>query len=309
MLPVQARTLVTIAAAILLAGGLVGGFWLLWGVLADYINPKTAIQRKDLINMFVLSAAAVVGSLTALAAIGNLYISRRNLQQQRELNERRAQDDVLQDYFKQMGDLLTEQDLLTTDRADIKSLARALTFTLARRLDGSRKGQLIIFLYEAALIDIRKGKEPVLHLPLIDLSGVILPRAEIYYAQLAFADLSSADFSEATLAHCNFSMANLSNANLRKAPDLGSDFSGADLTGADLSGANLPGAKLTVYTLSGANFERAILYGAQVTDRSGNIVTDEELDAECKSLKGATLPNGQKYEEWLKAETESDEEG
>jgi uncharacterized protein YjbI with pentapeptide repeats len=45
----------------------------------------------------------------------------------------------------------------------------------------------------------------------------------------------------------------------------------ADLTGADLSGADLTHA----------------------------IVIEEQLD-KAKSLKGATMPNGQKYEDWLK---------
>ena len=47
---------------------------------------------------------------------------------------------------------------------------------------------------------------------------------------------------------------------------------GADLSNADLSGANLKGANVT-----------------------------EERLAKCKSLEGATMPNGQKYEEWLKS--------
>jgi uncharacterized protein YjbI with pentapeptide repeats len=46
---------------------------------------------------------------------------------------------------------------------------------------------------------------------------------------------------------------------------------GADLSNANLSGANLKGAN----------------------------VTEEQL-AKCKSLEGATMPNGQKYEDWIK---------
>ena len=72
--------------------------------------------------------------------------------------------------------------------------------------------------------------------------------------------------------------ANLSEANLSDA-----DLSSADLSGADLSGANLSDA----------------------------CVTEEQL-ATCKSLVGATMPNGQilssddnpdgpTFEEWLKS--------
>ena len=72
------------------------GVWL-WEVLSRYIHPKTPTEKKDLVNIFVIIAAGVVGTLTAVAALGNLYISRRNLQnardtlqQQRELDERRT---------------------------------------------------------------------------------------------------------------------------------------------------------------------------------------------------------------------------
>ncbi len=50
----------------------------------------------------------------------------------------------------------------------------------------------------------------------------------------------------------------------------------ADLIGADLKGANLKGANLKGANLKGAN------------------VTDEQL-AECKSLEGATMPDGARH--------------
>jgi uncharacterized protein YjbI with pentapeptide repeats len=55
---------------------------------------------------------------------------------------------------------------------------------------------------------------------------------------------------------------------------------GADLSNANLSGANLKGAD----------------------------VTEEQLD-QAKSLEGATMPNGQKYEEWLKDKEGRGEDG
>jgi hypothetical protein len=46
--------------------------------------------------------------------------------------------------------------------------------------------------------------------------------------------------------------------------------------------------------LWGVNLREAILTGATGT-------TNEELEQQAASLKGATMPNGQKYEEWLKS--------
>ena len=68
------------------------------------------------------------------------------------------------------------------------------------------------------------------------------------------------------------------------------DLSGADLTYADLSGANLEGVVLNDANLSGANL-------SGVTGKSA-----EQLDGQSSSLKGAIMPDGRKYEDWLKDE-------
>ena len=76
------------------------------------------------------------------------------------------------------------------------------------------------------------------------------------------------------------------------------NLSDVDLTGADLTYANLSEAKLSGANLSEANLSEANLSGADLADVKG--VTNEELEQEAKSLKGTIMPNGQKYEEWLK---------
>jgi hypothetical protein len=59
------------------------------------------------------------------------------------------------------------------------------------------------------------------------------------------------------------------------------------LTGADLSGASLNSADLAGTHLHGANLSGAMG------------LTDWQITA-AQSLEGATMPNGQQYEEWLK---------
>jgi hypothetical protein len=95
--------------------------------------------------------------------------------------------------------------------------------------------------------------------------------------------LDGADLSRAILSGMDLREANLSGANLREA-----ELNAVALVGADLSGAKLHDADLSGADLSGANF----------TDAEG--VTNEELELQADSLKGATMPNGQKYEDWLK---------
>jgi hypothetical protein len=63
------------------------------------------------------------------------------------------------------------------------------------------------------------------------------------------------------------------------------DLSGADLNGADLRDAELRGADLRDAELSNRGFVRVQLEQAE-------------------SLEGATMPNGQKYEHWLKDKEE-----
>jgi hypothetical protein len=88
----------------------------------------------------------------------------------------------------------------------------------------------------------------------------------------------------------------LSHATLRDAQLYEADLSVADLTNADLSGAYLYRADL-----SGAYLSFADLSDAQE-------INNEKLERQAKSLKGATMTNGQKYEDWLK-EREGDGEG
>jgi len=71
-----------------------------------------------------------------------------------------------------------------------------------------------------------------------------------------------------------------------------------DLGGADLSFANLRKADLSFANLIGADLSDAVLGRAHLSNARG--VTEEQL-TEAKSLQGATMPNGQKYEEWIKS--------
>src|SRR5215203_3094870 len=151
---VQSATIARIVAIVLCAvivvvSAYLGGEWL-WWQLDNYIQPSSPTEKKDLVNVFVLMAAGVVGFLTALAAMLNVYMSRKNLRQQRELDEQRAQDDALQKYYEQVGDLI-EQGLLKQRNSDdtlpdsvhaVRSLADALTRTVLRRADATRKGNV-----------------------------------------------------------------------------------------------------------------------------------------------------------------------
>jgi uncharacterized protein YjbI with pentapeptide repeats len=238
---------------------IVAGIWF-WGVLEGYVNPgeKGSTGRRDVVQAFALILAGVVGFIGGIVGIANLSISRRNLRQQRELDERRAQDEALQSYFEQIGDLITEHALMVSTEASdpIRLVANAQTLTVLGRLDPERRKDPLLFLYGAGLVN-RDNK-------IVLLTGT----------DLTEADLIGADLNRANLSGANLSRANLSGANLSRAVLLNSD----------LSGANLSDANLSSTVLIKANLEDAI-------------VSEEQLTT-CESLAGATMHNGQKHEDW-----------
>jgi pentapeptide repeat protein len=261
--------IIAVAASLMVMGGI----WL-WERLYAFIDPEKASQRQDLVNLFIIIAGGVVGLLTALVALGNFYTSRSNLQQQQALANERAQVDALQNYFEQMGSLLTdkEQPLRRAQQGDnLSVVARAWTINVLQRL-GRHKSSVLQFLYDSHLI----AKERII----IRKSGLIERQQPV--VSLAQADLSGADLGGARLVAADLSRTELHNADLSDAWLWGADLSKADLSNADLSGADL----------GRANLERANL-----SDAKG--IPHEQLSA-AKSFEGATMPNGQKYEDWLK---------
>jgi uncharacterized protein YjbI with pentapeptide repeats len=85
------------------------------------------------------------------------------------------------------------------------------------------------------------------------------------------------------------------------------DFSDADLrnialSGSNLSFANLSDADLSAANLSDANLRKAVLRRANLSGATG--FSNEQIAA-TESLEGATMPDGQKYENWPQKDAES----
>ena len=158
----------------------------------------------------------------------------------------------------------------------------------------------------------------------VDLSGVRLIDADLSNAILNFADLSNALLAGANLSGASLYAADLSDADLPQADlsdavlssysaviearGVSDDMARFNIEGlihadpkeaADLSNVDLRSANLSSTVVRGANLSGADLESAYVRAKDGskhlvNVVT---LDQEASSLKGATMPNGQKYEE------------
>jgi uncharacterized protein YjbI with pentapeptide repeats len=81
-------------------------------------------------------------------------------------------------------------------------------------------------------------------------------------------------------------------------------LSHATLSGAHLPNADLSGAYLINTYLINTYLINAFLSGAFLSKAEG--ITNEELEQQAKFLEGATMPNGQKYEDWLKSKDQEE---
>jgi len=241
--------------------------------------PKTLWDVLQLVGIF---AIPVVVTLAAAAI--------NQAQQHREEQNavRREQESVLETYLNQMANLLLHEKLLVPpdevmesghkrssgdafELGDkrVQNVARAVTLTALRRLDGDHKAVILQFLNESDLIARNK--------PAVSLKGVVLDGADLRSAKLRRAALSEVDLKEAHLEWARLEEADLKEAHLE----------GAHLHNAHLKGADLKGAYLNGADLEGADLEGADLEGATGT-------TTAQFD-KVKSLVGATLPDGTKH--------------
>jgi uncharacterized protein YjbI with pentapeptide repeats len=262
--------------------------------------------------------------IPVVLAIGGYLFTRAENRATRVAAEQRAQDEALQAYLDQMGELLLDKDrpLRQSEEGDeVRMLARARTLTALKRLDSQHNRSVFEFLRDADLLG--RGEHSIINFRFGDLSGVNLRDATLSDADFTHAKLEGANLRDANLMYADFTGARLNDADLSGALLLAANLRNADLSNADLTDANqgVPseyieprarrGRKVTI-DLQGAYLHRAVLRRADLTyanlrdaDLSGadlrdEIVTDEQL-ATCESLEGATMPNGQKYEEWLKS--------
>jgi hypothetical protein len=197
-----------------------------WTGFGESVRPRADNQeieaRKtlwDWLQLFIVPLA--------LAAIGLWFAAQQDARQQqveakraendRRIEEQRAQDAALQAYLDQMSQLMLAEGLRGSEKGSVvRTLARARTQTVLGRLDNRRQGSVVQFLYEGSLIDKKQA--------VVSLSGV----------RLGGADLSGATLNGAGLVDARLNGADLTGANLSDA-----DLSETDLTSADLSGGEL----------------------------------------------------------------------
>ena len=218
----------------------------------------------------LLVLAAV--SIPVVAVLIGANFTNSQSESQRAVEEQRAQEQALEAYLDEMGSLLLDRDLRSSEEDDeVRTLADARTSTVLSRVDGSRKTTVVLFLHQSKLI---QRIEPIVSLNGADLSEVDLRGAELIGADLSEANLTKADLSGASLGFANLYRTDLSGADLTKAKLSTADLSRADLGRADLRAADLSAANLI----------------------EARGVTNKELEDQAESLKGTTMPDGSKHD-------------
>jgi hypothetical protein len=242
------------------AAAIVGATFSAIGLLVYFVAKRTLWELSELLIVPL-----------AIAAIGFWFTMQQDARLQ-TIEEQRAQDARLQAYIESMGKLVFNEGGTSQGTSEEKNRARAVTYEVLNGLDPKHKGRVVVYLYGAGMISTPPNPPP-LRLGNADLSHSALDNTElrdIYlrYANLSHAHLSNVIWGAAILEDTDLRHANLTNAYLSEAY-----LNGSNLSGANLSGANLSGAKG---------------------------IMNEDLEQQAESLEGATMPNGQKYEDWIK---------
>ncbi len=229
----------------------------------------------DWLELLIVPVVLVIGGylLTERQRSLDREIAAGQTHADRDIADQRRQDNALQAYLDHIGKLLLDNDkpLRQSKEGDVvRTLARARTLTILRRLDGGRKGSVVEFLYESGLITTGRS--------VLSLAG-----ADLIAAYLIAADLKGA----------NLSGAKLGDADLREASLRGANLYGADLKEVDLSGARLGDADLRWSDMrdtlgwTEAQYSAAMsLYGAMMPDG--------------QALGGDEMRNGPTFQDWLK---------
>lgn len=242
----------------------------------EYFRAKTLWDWLDLLIV------------PAVIAIGVWFLNRNEKKTEREtaiqrealersiaLNKQRQ--DSLEAYFDRMSELLLSNKLrLSNPKDEVRNIARTRTLAVLRNLDGERKGQVVLFLYEAKLINAED--------PIVNLSGADFTETKLQNVALTEINLSKTNFSKA-----NFSNAEIAKANIRNAQFTEVDFSNSKFNKVDFSYSNLRNARFENSNLDFSTFYGADLSNSMLLKASLEKTTFTEANLENIDARGANL--------------------
>jgi uncharacterized protein YjbI with pentapeptide repeats len=217
-------------------------------VREGYNHPWTGFAGQQLQNGELVPAKTLWDWLDLLIvplvlAVGAFLLDGSRKRSEREVESDRQRQQVLDDYFAYISELLLDKHLFGVRKSNsARELARTRTLTALRLLDGKRKAQVLQFLYEARLINT----DPVIQLNGADFRGAFLDEAT-----LSGAELRGVYFSDASIRHANL---------------VGADLRGSDFSHVDFRSSNFTDARLVQTTLDGADLRTAILKNTDLSE-------------------------------------------
>lgn len=257
------------------------GSWLIGAaitgvVLLTIFAVYTGVNYQDKTLWDSLDLLGTVAAPVVIAGAGYWY-TRREARRTQAITDERSQDTALQNYLGQMGELLIDKGLRKErDGTERRNMARALTLGVLEGLSPDRKRSVVRFLYGAGLI-----YTPV---RVVALDGADLKYANLEGMHLCYRRGTGEDLLEAERTGVSLA-------------DLAEPVASANLSGVNLTGANLKDTDLGGVDLSFADLRNACLVGADLKDAIliEAKVFDEQLRS-CKTLEGATMPDGEPYD-------------
>lgn len=259
------------------------------GQLKEGAKPtKRSIMRETQSHRTVWDWMTVL-TISAVIGVVALTFTWSQARQQRFVQDQQAKDSALLAYLDTMSGLMFDRHLLDTSDGDeaireheaARDVARARTLVALLAVGPERKRDVVRFLYETGLISAQNR--------VVDLTQANLTDADLRKMPLPGIDLSGANLSDGV------DEPNTRGANLRQA-----DLHDANLDGATLKSANLKDTMLQGASLDDANLRYADLEGAVLEDGASEDANNELLNQQGAHLRGAIMPNGQKYEVWLR---------
>lgn len=273
------KPLLTTGIIILFGLFFVGGYWFQWSWtgLPEHVGPevKANQQYQPAKNAWdwlqVLAIPLVVG-------FGAVWYTTRQTKASDAENIDNQREAALQSYIDKMSDLLLHEDLRNDQKGEVRRVATLQTLIVLPRLDGKRKGSILLFLYEAGLIE---KPDPI----------VTLGAAGVHGADLRGCDLSGtpgASLYKSLLSYALFAEADFTGMHLRQVTIEGGFWNNVRFIDADLRESELFLVNMREADFTGADLTDAILVAVDLT---GAKVTKEQLD-KAKMLQNITWPDG-----------------
>lgn len=295
--------------ALVFLGAIGLGAFIWWGYSLGWtgFGPGINAEGKWIPAKMLWDWLTLAGVPVMLALVAYLF-SRRQKQIELQQTTDIQRENALQLYFNEISKLLFERNLRQSKPDhEVRVIARALTLSVLRHLDGERKGAVMRFLLDTRLVQ-QNESAPELELGVISLAGADLTGANLASVNLENVDLSDVDLHGANLDWAKFKDAIgadqakldakwriVSKAARRIFPeDL---LRGQDMRNANLSGVSLTDRDLGGTDLTGAILDHAWFGGAKIDKRTAlsdkwRLVYDiVNHKADVRALQNADLDN------------------